>query len=281
MPPSRNHLLPFLVPFLLHTLTHFLSSQSALASPTPLQEPRLGAVASESSICSQIGINLLKAGGNAADAVVGTTFCVGVIGMYHSGIGGGGIMIVRTPNGTYEDIDFRGTAPAAAFEDMYLGNPNGNTKGGLASGIPGEVRGLQYLHERYGKLRWDEVVMPAVTVAREGFEVTADLVSYMEYATNMGCQEDFLSKNPTWVVDFAPNGTRLGSGDRMTRKKYADTLERIAMKGPGAFYEGRIAELMMEALQKVNGTMTNARSEEIYRCHPQAHRSRAQRLQTS
>jgi gamma-glutamyltranspeptidase/glutathione hydrolase len=213
-------------------------------------------VASESSICSQIGINLLKAGGNAADAVVGTTFCVGVVGMYHSGIGGGGIMIVRTPQGTYEDIDFRGTAPAAAFEDMYLGNLNGSMKGGLASGIPGEVRGLQYLHERYGKLRWDEVVMPAVAVAREGFEVTADLVSYMKYSTNKGCQEDFLSKNAAWVVDFAPNGTRLGAGDRMTRKRYANTLERIAMKGPDAFYEGRIAELMIEALQKMNGTMT-------------------------
>ena len=165
-------------------------------------------------------------------------------------------MIIRTPNGTYEDIDFRGMAPASAFQDMYLGDANGSLKGGLASGVPGEVRGLQYLHERYGKLRWEEVVMPAATVAREGFEVTEDLVRYMEYATNKGGQEDLLSKSPGWVVDFAPNGTRLGAGDRITRKRYADTLERIAMEGPDAFYEGRMAELMIAALQKVNGTMT-------------------------
>jgi gamma-glutamyltranspeptidase/glutathione hydrolase len=76
---------------------------------------------------------------------VGTTFCVGVVGMYHSVIRSGVIMIVRTRNGTYEDIDFRRTAPAAAFEDMYLRNSNGSRKGGLASGIPGEVRGLAVL----------------------------------------------------------------------------------------------------------------------------------------
>lgn len=253
---KRNAVIKTMLPLLFHTLTHFLSFKSALASPTSLQEPRLGAVASESSICSQIGINLLKTGGNAADALVGTTFCVGVVGMYHSGIGGGGFMIVRTPNGTYEDIDFRGTAPAAAFEHMYLGNVNGSIKGGLASAVPGEVRGLQYLHERYGKLSWEEVVMPAITVAREGFEVTEDLVSYMEYATNKDGQEDFLSKDPVWAVDFAPNGTRLGTGDRITRKRYANTLTRIALEGPDAFYEGPMAEFMIAALRKVNGTMT-------------------------
>ncbi len=93
---------------------------------------RLGAVASENRICSQIGINLIEAGGNAADALVGTTFCVGVIGMYHSGIGGGGFVLVRSPNGTYEAIDFRETAPAAAFEDMYKNNVEGSVYGGLA-----------------------------------------------------------------------------------------------------------------------------------------------------
>ncbi len=165
-------------------------------------------------------------------------------------------MIVRTPNGSYEDIDFRGTAPAAAFEDMYFGNVKGSTKGGLASGIPGEVRGLQYVHERYGKLSWEVVVMPAITVAREGFDVTADLVRYMEYATNKDDPEDFLSKDPAWMIDFAPNGTRLGAGDRMTRKRYADTLEKIAVEGPDAFYEGPLAESMIAALQKANGTMT-------------------------
>lgn len=91
-----------------------------------------GAVASESSICSQIGIDLIQQGGNAADALVGTVFCIGVVGMYHSGIGGGGFMLIRRPNVTYQMVDFRETAPAAAFQDMYKNNVNASIFGGLA-----------------------------------------------------------------------------------------------------------------------------------------------------
>ena len=85
--------------------------------------------------------------------MVGTTLCVGVIGMYHSGIGGGGFILVRDADGNYESIDYRETAPAAAFEDMYQGNIEGSVVGGLAAGVPGEVRGLQRLHDRYGVSR--------------------------------------------------------------------------------------------------------------------------------
>jgi hypothetical protein len=99
--------------------------------PKHLQD-HLGAVASESNICSQIGIDLLKEGGNAADALVGTVFCVGVVGMYHSGIGGGGFMLVRGSDGNYEDIDFRETAPAAYYQDMYNEDPMTSIFGGLA-----------------------------------------------------------------------------------------------------------------------------------------------------
>jgi len=91
-----------------------------------------GAVASESDICSKIGIDIIENGGNAADSLVGTVFCIGVVGMYHSGIGGGGFMLVRAPNGTYEFIDFRETAPAAAFQEMYTNNTNLSIFGGLA-----------------------------------------------------------------------------------------------------------------------------------------------------
>jgi gamma-glutamyltranspeptidase / glutathione hydrolase len=95
-------------------------------------EPKLGAVASESAVCSNIGTGLLQKGGNAVDALVGTVFCIGVIGMYHSGLGGGGFMLVRSSNGTYEFIDFRETAPAAAFESMYTNKTDLSLYGGLA-----------------------------------------------------------------------------------------------------------------------------------------------------
>lgn len=93
---------------------------------------RLGGVASQSKVCSEIGADLLQAGGNAADALVGTVFCVGVVAPHHSGIGGGGFMLVRDPNGTFEAIDFRDVAPAAAHRDMYNDNVDASIRGGLS-----------------------------------------------------------------------------------------------------------------------------------------------------
>lgn len=86
--------------------------------------------------------------------MVATELCVGVTGMYHSGIGGGGFILVRDKHGKYEAINFRETAPAAAYQDMYKDNPQGSTKGGLAVAVPGELRGLEYLHKKYGVSGW-------------------------------------------------------------------------------------------------------------------------------
>lgn len=129
-----------------------------------------------------------------------------------------------------------------------------STAKGCDSGIPGEVRGLEYLHKNYGSLPWSTVLQPAIRTAREGFPVTEDTVKYMKSAISNGV--DLLTTNPTWALDFAPNGTRLGLGDTMTRKRLADTLETIAEQGADAFYSGPIAETMVNALQAQNGTMT-------------------------
>ncbi|EXJ96491.1 gamma-glutamyltransferase [Capronia coronata CBS 617.96] len=231
------------------------------ANPVPTVHQKyapdsMGAVASESSICSGIGIDLLRQGGNAADALVSTVFCIGVVGMYHSGVGGGGFMIVRSANGSYEFIDFRETAPAAAFQDMYNNNTDASIFGGLASGVPGEVRGLAHLHENYGKLPWKQVMQGAIKTARYGWPVTQDLVRYMKSANASAQVPNFLVDDPNWALDFAPNGTLVGLGDTITRKRYANTLEAIAERGPDAFYKGPIAEATIAALQAQNGTMT-------------------------
>jgi gamma-glutamyltranspeptidase/glutathione hydrolase len=165
-------------------------------------------------------------------------------------------MLVRGCNGSYEFIDFRETAPAAAFESMYINNVAASLYGGLASGVPGELRGLEHLHKNYGKLEWKTVVTPAVHVARYGFKVTTDTLRYMNSAT--ASAYDFLTYEPTWAIDFAPNGTRKGLGDILTRKRYADTLETIGEYGADAFYTGAIANATITALQKANGTMTLA-----------------------
>ncbi|EPE07541.1 gamma-glutamyltranspeptidase [Ophiostoma piceae UAMH 11346] len=249
-------------------------SQLAAAIP-PLQKPLLqdnshesesaesslkqkygshGAVASETAICSNIGVDLMRQGGTAADAMVATTLCVGVIGMYHSGIGGGGFMLVRGPDGSYETVDFRETAPAAAFEDMYEGNLLGSVFGGLAVAVPGELRGLEYLHKKYGALPWKTVVMPAVHVARHGFPISEDHVRYMDSATNSA--GNFLTEDPVWAEDFAPHGKRLKLGEIITRKRYADTLETIANEGIGVLYSGSLAKEVVDTIQASNGSIT-------------------------
>jgi gamma-glutamyltranspeptidase/glutathione hydrolase len=165
-------------------------------------------------------------------------------------------MLVRSSNGSYEFIDFRETASAAAFETMYsppLSNANLSLYGGLASGVPGELRGLERLHKNYGSKPWKHLVQPSIKLARYGFNITADLVRYMASAT--AGSYDFLTYDETWALDFAPNGTRLGLGDVMTRKRYANTLESIAEYGPDVFYNGAIANATITALQKSNGTM--------------------------
>lgn len=229
------------------------SSSTGFAYVADLKD-RTGAVSSESKLCSEIGIGLLQRGGNAADALVGTVLCVGVIGMQHSGIGGGGFMLVRDSKGTYESIDFRETAPAAAFENMYQGNIMGSVRSGLASAVPSDLRGLEYLHDKYGILPWRAVCNPAVHVARHGFPVTEDLVRYMNASLSPGNM--FLIDDPQWSVDFAPNGTLVGLNDILTRKRYANTLEKIAEHGADAFYVGEIANYTIAALQRANGTMT-------------------------
>lgn len=122
----------------------------------------------------------------------------------------------------------------------------------LDSGVPGELRGLEYIHNKYGVLPWKTVVTPAVGVARDGFEVTADTARYIAGISNPA----FFTEDPAWALDFAPNGTLVKLGDTMYRKRYADTLETIAEEGPDAFYQGDIADATIAALAAANGTMT-------------------------
>ncbi|CAL3973668.1 unnamed protein product [Diplocarpon coronariae] len=239
--------------FRLDALLLGLAAQVVSAYPQEAV-PKLGAVASEADVCSKIGADILKSGGNAADAVIATQLCVGVTCMYHSGIGGGGFATVRSKRGEYEFIDFREMAPAAAFQDMFTppcSNCNFSLIGGLASGVPGELRGLEYIHNKYGSLPWKQLVMPAVNVARHGFRVNEDLIRYMG-------SETFMATDPSWAIDFAPNGILVSLGQTMTRKRYADTLERIADQGPDAYYHGEVAAATIQALQRSEGTMTLA-----------------------
>ncbi|ODQ53923.1 gamma-glutamyltranspeptidase [Saitoella complicata NRRL Y-17804] len=212
-----------------------------------------GAVATDIKTCSDIGGDIMKQGGNAADAMIASCLCVGTIASYHLGIGGGGFMLVRSPNGTYDMIDFRESAPAALNETMYVADISTSLYGGLASGVPGELRGFEALHKKYGQLPWKDIFAPAVKPGREGFIIQDTLASIMHSSGY-----EFLYEQPTWAIDFAPNGTLLGLNDTMTRKRYADTLETIGKYGADAFYNGPMANVTAKAIQDAGGIMTAA-----------------------
>lgn len=228
-----------------------------------------GAAATEVGTCSAIGVDVLKAGGNAADggesldrltpAMIAQALCVGVIGGYHSGIGGGGFMLIRfnNPDGShgYEQIDFRETMPAAGNETMYSSygvNQTKSTIGGLAVGVPGELRGWEMLHARHGSLPWKDLFQPAIKLARDGFPVNEDLASFLG-------NRPFIVNGTYWKDIFAPRGVLLAQGETVYHRALADTLERIANEGPDVFYQDSdIAQNTVKAVQASGGILTLA-----------------------
>ncbi|THV00494.1 gamma-glutamyltranspeptidase [Dendrothele bispora CBS 962.96] len=220
--------------------------------------PTHGAVATEVNECSQIGVEIMKEGGNAVDAIIASTLCIGVVAAYHSGIGGGGFMIVRfnQPDGThaYEMIDFRETMPALGNETMYNDSPDptASTVGGLSVGVPGELRGWETLHQRYGKLPWKRLFEPAIGVARDGFVVNVDLAGQLDAELY-----PFLLSDPLWAEVYAPNGTLLEAGDICYRKRYAETLQKLADNGADAFYTGDIADNIVNAAAARGGIISH------------------------
>ncbi|KAJ7357041.1 gamma-glutamyltranspeptidase [Mycena albidolilacea] len=228
------------------------------SAPLPPLSGKHGGVATEVAECSSIGVDTMKAGGNAADAILASAFCVGTISAYHSGLGGGGFMLVRFPTSkgkhAYEMIDFRETMPAAGNETMYVTNSTTpetlSTVGGLAVGVPGELRGWEMLHKRHGRLPWKSLFQPAIKLARFGFTVNVDLAA----AITLG--QSFIPHDPLWAEVYAPNGTLLKQGDTVYRKRYADTLEQIAEYGADTFYTGKIATNIAEAAHARGGIIT-------------------------
>lgn len=233
--------------------------------PAVLARGNRAAVAAENVICSEIGIDVLKEHGTAVDAAVASTLCVGVLNMFSSGIGGGGFMIIRDPSPCYESsspkspsdcaehvtIDFRETAPSGANKTMYIGRRAAAQIGGLAVGVPGELRGLQEAHSRYGKLPWRRLVEPSVALARQA-TVSKELARRLTFFGG------FMVDDPIWRAIFVDESTGelKKEGDTFHRTAYAETLDTIARHGVDAFYTGRIAESLVKAVRQTGGILT-------------------------
>ncbi|TRM65849.1 gamma-glutamyltranspeptidase [Schizophyllum amplum] len=221
-------------------------SRAAVLPRNQVGVGRHGAVVSEVAQCSDIGLEMLLV--DHCDGL-----CVGTINAFHSGIGGGGFMIVRSGPSEYETIDFRETAPAAANETMYVdsADPTASTVGGLAVGVPGEIAGWHLLWKRHGRLPWPVLFQPAIRLARYGFAVPADLAAALDADAY-----PFLLEDPLWAETYAPNGTLLTEGETCYRTRFADALEIIALEGPDGFYKGSVAKRMSAAAQETGGILT-------------------------
>lgn len=205
-------------------------------------------------LATQVGLDILRKGGNAIDAAVAVQFALAVVYPQAGNIGGGGFMIYRDYLGNGYALDFREKAPAAASEKMYQDSfgtvlPNNSRYGPLASGVPGSVDGMWEAHKKYGKLKWGALVMPAVVLADLGFQITA------AEATGLNRERIFFAKNCSFIPAYVKM-EEWKAGDWLIQKDLAETLRRIAGDGRDGFYSGATVKLILREMQKKGGLIS-------------------------
>lgn len=215
-----------------------------------------GAVATVNPIASQAGINAFTKGGNAIDAAVAMAFTLGVVDSHNSGIGGGCFILVRLASGEILAIDGREMAPAKAHRDMFIRDEKAvkslSKTGALAIGIPGSVAALHYLQEKSGKLKFEDLVLPAADVAEQGFPIDAVMAKRLKRS------EESLRKFPESASIFLDaKQNALEEGAVLKQADLAATYKAIANKGPDYFYKGEFPKAV-ESWMRGNGGIVTA-----------------------
>lgn len=223
-------------------------------APDPVRGKN-GMVVSASKLASEVGVEILKKGGNAIDAAVAVGFTLAVTHPAAGNIGGGGFMVIRLKDGTATTIDYREKAPIKAHEKMFLdssGNflPELSQQGTTSAGVPGSVAGLIYALEKYGTMKLKDVLEPAIKLAEEGFYLDYRLTQSINYSYN-----DFI-KYPSSEKIFTKNGKPFSEGDLFVQKDLAKTLKLIAEKGFDGFYKGEVAQKIVSQIQSMGGIIT-------------------------
>ncbi|TDK42915.1 gamma-glutamyltransferase [Algoriphagus formosus] len=227
-------------------------------SPSEEREPKRGLIAEKAMVvsargeASRIGIEIMKKGGNAFDAMMATEMALAVTFPFAGNLGGGGFAVYRLANGEIGSIDYREKAPGAAHRDMYLDEngdviPGLSTKGALASGVPGTIAGIFEAQSRFGKLEPKDILQPVIDLARNGFVVSTQqagrLQSIREVVREVNGENTFYGKE--W-----------NAGDTIKNIALAETLERIASNGRDEFYQGETAKILVDHMQKMGGIIT-------------------------
>lgn len=199
---------------------------------------------------SEIGVQILKQGGNAFDAMMATEMALAVVYPYAGNLGGGGFLVYRLADGTKGALDYREKAPLASHKDMYLdeqGNviKNLSTVGSMAVGVPGTVAGIFEAHKKFGKLDVKTVLQPVIDLAQKGFIVTKQqakrFVAYDSIFSSVNKKQIIFNKN-------------IKAGDTLMNLALAETLQRIAKGGRNEFYEGETAKILIDYLN-ANGSI--------------------------
>lgn len=227
---------------------------------TPTQEIKRGLIAEQAMVVSAreeaslIGLEVLRKGGNAFDAMMATEMALAVTFPFAGNLGGGGFMVYRLADGAVGSIDYREKAPGAATEDMYLDEngdvvPGLSTKGALASGVPGTIAGIFEAQAKFGKLSPEEILQPVIELANRGFIVTER-------------QAERLQRSRSQFVDANGAGTffdrDIQAGDTLKIPTLAATLGRIAKNGRDEFYKGETAKILAAHMQQKGGIITEA-----------------------
>ncbi|GEO04539.1 gamma-glutamyltransferase [Adhaeribacter aerolatus] len=210
-----------------------------------------GMVVSAHPEASRVGVEILKAGGNAIDAAIAVQFALAVVLPAAGNIGGGGFLVLRQSNGAVASLDFRETAPARATRDMYLdpqGNviPNLSIQGHLAAGVPGTVDGMVKAHQKYGSLPWEKLVQPAVDLAIKGVVLTEKEANGLNYSQSLFRQ--FNDSTSAFI-----RHTAWKAGDLWVQPDLGQTLMRIRDQGRAGFYEGETARLILAEMAEGKG----------------------------
>src|SRR5271157_1316097 len=212
-----------------------------------------GMVVSANELASRVGVDIMQAGGNAVDAAVATGFALAVVLPAAGNLGGGGFMLIRLADGKVHFLDYREKAPAAAKPDMYL-DARGNVIEGVseygykAIGVPGSVAGMVYAEQKYGKLSLQQVMAPAIRLAREGYALNWEEARDFQ-------RDQYLGKFAESRRIFQRDGNFYQPGETFRQPELARTLERIAAN-PEDFYHGTMARELAAAIQKGGGLLT-------------------------
>lgn len=212
-------------------------------------------VVAEEPLAADVGLNVLKKGGNAVDAAIATGFALAVTHPFAGNLGGGGFMLIRFADGRSTFIDFRECAPERASRDMYLDGAGQPTKdsveGWRASGVPGTVRGFELAQQKYGRLKWSALIAPAIDLADKGFPVSYALSQSLKNSPH-------LSRDAESKRIFRRGGADFEPGVIFTQPDLSRTLARIAQSGSKDFYEGETAHTLAEQMARHGGLITLA-----------------------